>query len=69
MKQEQQFNYFDYTTVMGVRLFAVAATNAMPRKFHSILFTGTYEECMLRLDPPGLEGSFEDQGNKVAFRA
>jgi hypothetical protein len=52
-----------------VRLFAVAATNAMPRKFHSILFTGTHEECMLRLDPPGLEGSFEDQGNKVAFRA
>lgn len=65
----EQFNYYDYINLYGTRMFAVAATNAMPRKFHSILFTGTHEECMLRLDPPGLEGSFEDQGNKVAFRA
>jgi len=65
----EQFNYYDYTNQNGVRLFAVAAVDAMPRKFHSILFTGTHEECMLRLDPPGLEGSFEDQENKVAFRA
>jgi hypothetical protein len=64
----EQFNYYDYTNQNGVRLFAIAAVDAMPRKFHSILFTGTHEECMLRLDPPGLEGSFEDQGTKVALR-
>ena len=65
----KQFNYYDYTNLYGVRLFAIAAVNAMPRNYSSIIFTGTHEECMLRLDPPGLEGSFEDQENKVAFRA
>ena len=64
----KQFNYYDYVNHYGTRMFAIAAVDAMPRKYYSILFTGTYEECMERLDPAGLEGSIEDQENKVAFR-
>jgi hypothetical protein len=48
-------------------MFAVAGVNAMPARFSSILFTGTYEECMERMNPVGLEGSFEDFQNKVAY--
>ena len=64
----KQFNYFDYVNVNGTRRFAVAAVDAMPRNCYSVLFTGTYEECMNLLDPQGLEGSVEDLENKVAFR-
>jgi hypothetical protein len=49
-------------------MFAIAAVNAMPRNYSSIIFTGTLKECKLRMDPPGLEGSVEDLQNKVAFR-
>ena len=64
----KQFNYYDYTNIRGLRMFAIAATDAMPRKYQTILFTGTYEECMNLLDPAGLEGSVEDLQNKVVFR-
>ena len=64
----KQFNYYDYTNIRGLRMFAIAATDAMPRKYHTILFTGTYEECMNLLEPAGLEGSVEDLQNKVVFR-
>ena len=64
-----QFNYYDYTNHYGLRMFAIAAVNAMPRNYSSIIFTGTLKECKLRMDPPGLEGSVEDLENKVAFRA
>jgi hypothetical protein len=49
-------------------MFAIAAVDAMPRNYSSIIFTGTHEECMLRLDPPGLEGSFEDSENRITVR-
>ena len=64
----KQFNYYDFTNLYGVRLFAIAATDAMPRKYQTILFTGTYEECMNLIDPQGLEGSVEDLQNKVTVR-
>jgi hypothetical protein len=48
-------------------MFAIAGVNAMPARFSSILFTGSYEECMERLDPPGLEGSVEDLMTRVAI--
>ena len=64
----KQFNYYDYVNIYGTRRFAVAAVDAMPRNYYSVLFTGTYEECMNLLDPAGLEGSIEDLENKVAFR-
>jgi hypothetical protein len=64
----KQFNYYDYTNIRGLRMFAIAAVNAMPRNYSSIIFTGTHEECMLRLDPPGLEGSFEDSENRITVR-
>jgi len=64
-----QFNYYDYTNHYGLRMFAIAAVNAMPRNYSSIIFTGTHEECMNLMNPPGLEGSVEDLQNKVAFRA
>ncbi len=64
-----QFNYYDYTNIRGLRMFAIAAVNAMPRNYSSIIFTGTHEECMNLMDPQGLEGSVEDLQNKVAFRA
>jgi hypothetical protein len=49
-------------------MFAIAGVKAMPARFSSILFTGTYEECMERLDPVGFEGSVEDIQKRVAFR-
>jgi hypothetical protein len=49
-------------------MFAIAGVKAMPARFSSILFTGTYKECMQRLDPVGLEGSVEDIQKRVAFR-
>ena len=61
------FNYYDYINHYGNRMFAIAASDAMPKKYNSILFSGTYEECMERLDPQGLEGSVEDIQNKVAY--
>ncbi len=46
---------------------AIAAEDAMPVNFNQILFTGTMEECKLRMDPPGLEGSIEKKNQiKVA---
>lgn len=64
---KELFNYYDYVNHYGNRMFAVAGVNAMPARFSSILFTGSYEECMERLNPVGLEGSFEDFQNKVAI--
>jgi hypothetical protein len=61
------FNYYDYVNHYGNRMFAIAGVKAMPARFSSILFTGTYEECMLRLNPVGLEGSFEDYQKRVAI--
>ena len=46
-------------------MFAIAAIDAMPRNYSSIIFTGTHEECMDLMDPQGLEGSVEDLQNKV----
>jgi hypothetical protein len=48
-------------------MFAVAGVNAMPARFSTILFTGSYEECMERMNPAGLEGSVEDIYQRVAF--
>lgn len=48
-------------------MFAIAGVNAMPARYNTILFTGSYEECMERLDPPGLEGSIEDILAKVVI--
>jgi hypothetical protein len=48
-------------------MFAIAGVKAMPARFSSILFTGTYKECMQRLNPVGLEGSFEDYQKRVAI--
>lgn len=62
------FNYYDYINHYGNRMFAIAAVNAMPARYNSILFTGTYRECLERLDPPGLEGSVEDILARVAYR-
>jgi hypothetical protein len=49
-------------------MFAIAGVKAMPARYNSILFTGSYKECMQRLDPVGLEGSVEDIQKRVAFR-
>jgi hypothetical protein len=61
------FNYYDYVNHYGNRMFAIASVNAMPARFNSILFTGSYEECMERMNPAGLEGSVEDICQRVAF--
>ena len=61
------FNYYDYVNHYGNRMFAIAGVNAMPARYCSILFTGSYKECMERLDPKGLEGSVEDICQRVAF--
>jgi hypothetical protein len=61
------FNYYDYVNHYGNRMFAIAGVNAMPARFSSILFTGSYKECMERMDPAGLEGSVEDIYQRVAF--
>jgi hypothetical protein len=61
------FNYYDYVNHYGNRMFAIAGVNAMPARFSSILFTGSYEECMERMNPAGLEGSVEDICQRVAF--
>jgi len=61
------FNYYDYVNHYGNRMFAIAGVNAMPARYCSILFTGSYKECMERLDPKGLEGSVEDVCQRVAF--
>ena len=60
------FNYYD--NHYGNRMFAIAGVKAMPARYSSILFTGSYKECMQRLDPVGLEGSVEDIQKRVAFR-
>jgi hypothetical protein len=54
------FHYYDYVNLYGTRMFAIAGMDAMPRNYNQILFTGTMQECMLRMNPPGLEGSVED---------
>lgn len=46
-------------------MFAIAAIDAMPRNYQSIILTGTMEECQLKLDPPGLEGSIEDHKKRI----
>jgi hypothetical protein len=61
------FNYYDYVNHYGNRMFAVAGVNAMPARYCSILFTGSYKECMERMNPAGLEGSVEDICQRVAF--
>jgi hypothetical protein len=61
------FNYYDYVNHYGNRMFAVAGVNAMPARYCSILFTGSFKECMERMDPAGLEGSVEDICQRVAF--
>lgn len=68
MPKKKLFNYYDYVNYYGTRMFAIAAIDAMPAKFNSILFTGSYNECMERIDPPGLEGSVEDIQKRVAYR-
>jgi hypothetical protein len=46
---------------------AIAGQDVMPVNYNQILFTGTIEECRLRLNPPGLEGSIEEKNQiKVA---
>jgi hypothetical protein len=50
-------------------MFAIAGVKAMPARYSSILFTGSFKECMERLDPKGLEGSVEDIQKRVAFRS
>jgi hypothetical protein len=67
-KNKKQFHYYDYVNHYGNRMFAIAATDAMPKRYNEILFTGSYQECMDRLDPPGLEGSIEDIQKRVAYR-
>ena len=62
------FNYYDYVNHYGNRMFAIAGVKAMPARYSSILFTGSYKECMDRFDPVGLEGSVEDIQKRVAFR-
>jgi len=62
------FNYYDYINHYGTRMFAIAAIDAMPARYNSVLFTGSYQECMNRLDPVGLEGSLEDLQKRVAYR-
>lgn len=66
--QKKLFNYYEYVNYYGNRMFAIAAVDAMPRKYNQIIFTGSYQECMERLDPPGLEGSVEDIQKRVAYR-
>jgi len=61
------FNYYDYVNHYGNRMFAIAGVNAMPARYCSILFTGSYKECMERMNPAGLEGSVEDICQRVAF--
>jgi hypothetical protein len=65
---KELFNYYDYVNHYGNRMFAIAGVKAMPARYSSILFTGSYKECMQRLDPAGLEGSVEDIQKRVAFR-
>jgi hypothetical protein len=65
MKRGKQFNYYDYVNHYGNRMFAIAAVDAMPKRYSQVLFTGSLSECMLRLDPPGLEGSVEDLKKQI----
>ena len=62
------FNYYDYINHYGNRMFAIAAVDAMPARFCSILFTGSYEECLERIDPVGLEGSVEDFERRISIK-
>jgi hypothetical protein len=64
---EYIFNYYDYINHYGNRMYAIAGVKVMPVSYSSILFTGSYDECMERLDPKGLEGSIEDIYHRVAF--
>ena len=62
------FNYYDYINHYGNRMFAIAGVNAMPARYCSILFTGSYEECMERMNPAGLEGSVEDFERRISIK-
>lgn len=67
MSRQKLFNYYDFVNYYGNRMFAIAAEDAMPVNFNQILFTGTMEECELRMNPPGLEGTIEKKDQiKVA---
>ena len=67
MSRQKLFNYYDFVNYYGNRMFAIAAEDAMPVNFNQILFTGTMEECQLKMNPPGLEGSIEKKDQiKVA---
>jgi len=63
------YNYYFCITKNGNRVYKVSSVNSrIKHALVEIIFTGTRKECMLLLDPQGLEGSFEDKKNKVAFR-
>jgi hypothetical protein len=64
-KRKKLFNYYDYVNYYGSRMFAIAAVDAMPKNYSQVLFTGSMKECLLRLDPPGLEGSVEDYQKRI----
>lgn len=66
--QARLFNYYDYINYYGNRMFAIAAVDAMPARYCQILFTGTYQECLDRFEPKGLEGSVEDMQKGVAYK-
>ena len=56
MSKQKFFNLYDYINIYGTRVVAIAGQDVMPVNYNQILFTGTIEECRLRLNPPGLEG-------------
>ena len=45
MKENKKFVAYDYINYYGTRRTAIAAEDAMPAKYWSILFTGTLKEC------------------------
>ena len=67
MSKQKFFNLYDYVNIYGTRIVAIAGQDVMPVNYNQILFTGTIEECRLRLNPPGLEGRVEEKNEiKVA---
>lgn len=45
MKESKKFVAYDYLDYYGTRRTAIAAEDAMPANYWSILFTGTLKEC------------------------
>ena len=45
MSKQKLFNAYDYINHYGTRLTAIAAEDAMPAKYWSVLFTGSLKEC------------------------